>query len=298
MGFILCFLFALQMIASLLAKNRRPSELWQPLRMMASSSSWNAEYRVHRAARQKVGKILSNTLELHKFDGLEPGMSLKLSNNRRKQLSSTTDQTSRNFILRGHRYQASGGILWTFWKICDGSLFNEEGLWMSTRLVVIQIGQLVSGTFIIVFFFVQTERLAKRADEYRDSLAEDGYPNFIMDIFPTGAMVRGALFPASIVALIISAMIVLLHVPRQVFLQRRCQDNFKYSCTPVSLNSAMSTVLKYRCNLLPSLGSSYFEDYRVAVDLVSHDFQRLLPIHRNGIPPSLVYCYLHPHRPI
>jgi hypothetical protein len=37
--------------------------------------------------------------------------------------------------------------------------------------------------------------------------------------------------------------------------------------------SAVATILKYRCQILPSLGSEYFVKYRTAADTVSRVFE-------------------------
>ncbi|KAL7565528.1 hypothetical protein ACA910_003808 [Epithemia clementina (nom. ined.)] len=244
-GSTVCCLFAVQALISWLSKDRNPGELEQPLRFLASSSFWRAECRVYRAARRKIGIIIANALLLHEPDlPLSAKRHLKLSNTRRKEFASTRDQTSRNFILRGERFEDAGGTFWTFWRLCDGSLFNDEGLWLNSRLMIIQASQLITGMIGTIFFFLATERMALEADDYRASLSEQDYPDNIMDIFPTGDMIRRSFYPSCVVAIVIMFLITLLYIP-----------------------SAISTVLKYRSNVLPSLGSPYFQAYRKAVDL-------------------------------
>lgn len=138
----------------------------------------------------------------------------------------------------------AGGILWTFWRIIDGSLSSREGLWINTRLVTIQVCQMITSGLLAVGLILVTGRLAKEADQYRASISVDHAE--LLNIFPTGAMVKKSLYPASIVAIVMMVIITILYIP-----------------------SAMSTVLKYRCGALPSLGSLYFETYRQSVDLVS-----------------------------
>ena len=218
LGMVLTLFFAFQAIISCLSKDKHPGELHQPLRMTAAPSSWNAESRMHRAARRKVTSMVANALKLHQLEDVSLSRNAKLSNARKKELSGTRDQTSRNYILYGEKFVDMGGILWTFWRLIDGSLFREEGLWLNTRLVVIQISQLITGLFLSVFFFLIAERLAQEADDYRNSLAEDDYPDSIMNIFPTGEMVRKSFFPAAVVAIVIMSMIALLYIPRYVSL--------------------------------------------------------------------------------
>lgn len=55
-----------------------------------------------------------------------------------------------------------------------------------------------------------------------------------------------AFYPAASIATIVMILLTCLYIP-----------------------SATSTILKYRCGVLPSLGSPYFIKYRMAVDTVS-----------------------------
>ena len=131
-------------------------------------------------------------------------------------LSRTRDETSRNFVLHGETKEEVGGILWTFWRLCDGNLLSQEGLWFSRRLAVVQVAQVVVVVILTLVFFLIATQAAQAADDYRDDLANDDLPDWDVDIFPTGAMVEASLIPAAFVALAIMICTVIVYVPRYV----------------------------------------------------------------------------------
>ena len=67
-----------------------------------------------------------------------------------------------NFVLFGEREVASGGLIWTWRKMFDRSLFHTEGIWLHSRLIVGQAAQLITSVFLIgLFFAVSSFRLYK-----------------------------------------------------------------------------------------------------------------------------------------
>ena len=60
---------------------------------------------------------------------------------------------SSNFVLFGEREVASGGLIWTWRKMFDRSLFHTEGIWLHSRLFVGQAAQFIISVFLIGFFF-------------------------------------------------------------------------------------------------------------------------------------------------
>ncbi|KAL7565524.1 hypothetical protein ACA910_003805 [Epithemia clementina (nom. ined.)] len=218
-GGVLALVFAVQGLILLLVNGDHPHKLPRFLQLVSSATSWDAETRIYKAAKFKVDKIISNALCLHKSDQVATETVPNFTISTKMALEGTRDEVSRNFITRGETKEQAGGIVWTFWKFCDGSLHSQEGLWINTRL------------------------LAKAANDVRASLGPD-QPEWILDLFPTGAMVEGALIPATFSSLAVLVLTIILYVP-----------------------SSIATVLKYRGKLLPSLGSPYFQKVRKNVDM-------------------------------
>ena len=49
-----------------------------------------------------------------------------------------------NFVLRGERREDyCGGLVWTWRRLLSGALFDEEGIWIASRLIIIQGVQLI-----------------------------------------------------------------------------------------------------------------------------------------------------------
>jgi len=248
-GFLLALLFGLQAFLVLvgmcfkrLADPSFTRNLFYPIRMLIGFDYWYDESRIHCAARRKVNKIITNAATLHLL-GDEATNAAK-GREAKKALRGTTDRTSRNFILYGERIEWAGGIFWTWWRIFDGSLFSDEGLWISTRLVVIQVAQGFVAFLFNLILIVATETGAQALDDYRQELEDEGETSeTLFEIIPTGKMIRSAFFPAAFCSIVISVFLCSLYVP-----------------------SAFATILKYRSNVMPSLGSPYFEIYRNTVD--------------------------------
>eukprot|EP00523_Entomoneis_sp_CCMP467_P022496 CAMPEP_0168835406 /NCGR_PEP_ID=MMETSP0727-20121128/4078_1 /TAXON_ID=265536 /ORGANISM="Amphiprora sp., Strain CCMP467" /LENGTH=1255 /DNA_ID=CAMNT_0008888763 /DNA_START=124 /DNA_END=3891 /DNA_ORIENTATION=- len=197
-----------------------------------SEGAWNGEISVYKAAQRKTQTILENAFKMHKppVDQLHSAQ--------------TQTQTMRNFVLHGETLEANGGLFWSWWKFFDGSIFNEEGIWINTRLWATQFAQITLGVFSAVLLFWLSVQAADSAENVRDDLEDDDLPDWILEIFPTSWMVLGSLIPASIVACAVMAIYCVLYIP-----------------------SSISTILKYRGHLYPSLGSPYFEKYRMNLDM-------------------------------
>ena len=218
-GCALAFMFLLQGTVMLFVDRDHPHKLPKFLQFLTTSTCWDAETRVYRAAQFKINKILTNALRLHKSDELGSAIQTEqhLTLSTKMALAHTRDETSRNFVTHGETKEEVGGIIWTFWKACDGSLFYEEGLWINTRLCVIQVTQVGMSAVAFALFFVFAVRVAQSADDFRDDLESDvDLPGWVMDIFPTGEMIETAFIPATFVALVVKVFLIIVYVPRYV----------------------------------------------------------------------------------
>lgn len=80
------------------------------------------------------------------------------------------DQTMLNFVLRGAQHEYVGGLLWTFRILFTGKLFDTEGIWLPTRLIVFQVAQVLTGIVLIGFFFNVTSYAVIKAETAQQNL--------------------------------------------------------------------------------------------------------------------------------
>ena len=78
-----------------------------------------------------------------------------------------------NYILRGEQFEDAGGIFWTWKRILSGQLFDTEGIWLPTRLIVFQGVQFVVSVVMIFIFFTVTKWAADEAEEAQANLDPD-----------------------------------------------------------------------------------------------------------------------------
>lgn len=179
-GFLLAFLFLLELLKSLFrwccSFSTFLSEFLNGL--TASSSAW-ADTRLKRAATRKVNKLLMNARRLHQPIELAPGVLRESSVG-----NVTSDETMRNFVLDKERTELVGGLGWTWYKIFDGTLFDTEGMWINTRLRIIQVAQVIVIFAVSVIMLRSVERIADQSEEARDDLGPN-VPGWVRDFVPT-----------------------------------------------------------------------------------------------------------------
>lgn len=241
LGLILAGLFLIQMFLSSLRLRRGISKRRAGVfDHITSTSNTRGEARLKHAATRKTRKIMENAISVHSIDteAALRGTPQQLHT----QQTAVDTSTMRNFILHGERYELAGGTMWTWLRILDGSLFDTEGIWLNTRLIVLQMAQVIVAVVFSYLLFLGVGMLAESAGNARDDLKPE-FPNWVSDVVPTPRMVRVSLYPATIAAIVVMVLLISLYIP-----------------------SAVSTILKYRSQFLPSLGSPYFVKYRAAVD--------------------------------
>ena len=74
----------------------------------------------------------------------------KSTNSKRKSaaIKTSTDQTMLNYVLIRQTPEDVGGMFWTWRMLLTQRLFDTEGIWLPTRLVVVQ------GTLFIFFIIM------------------------------------------------------------------------------------------------------------------------------------------------
>jgi hypothetical protein len=274
--FLACLYFVLAVLSWLRRYKNWCAKHASVLSHVFASSNERGESRLKLAAARKLKMSIANALVLQQNDVVAAAPTTT-----RKSSASFVigdDLTMRNFVLRGERYEMAGGFFWTWRRLLNGDLFQTEGIWLNTRLLVLQLAQVLVAAVYSFILLRSVVLIADRAEKTRAEL-NPGLPQFVYDLVPTRRMVYIALYPASITAICVMTLLILIYIPRY-FDHLQCPSPYVLVNADLTYClSAVSTVLKYRCHFLPSLGSPYFNKYRVAVDCVSlliYAFQRII----------------------
>jgi hypothetical protein len=129
------------------------------------------EFRIKKAATRKVNTMLMNACVLH--DSSEP-MKQSLSDSRSTlRNGSSSDETMLNFVFRGNGSERAGGFLWTWELFQTGALFEKEGIWLPTRMIVFQTAQVGFTIILSLILFSITGIASILAGEAQESLTEE-----------------------------------------------------------------------------------------------------------------------------
>ena len=104
------------------------------------------EKKTKQAARFKTYKIVKNAMSMH-----EVSLSSKSP---RSMHGNTTAYGSALLAFEGTMDDREdvGGILWTYKSIFDGTLFDQEGVWLHTKLIASNLSQYTVGFFYLLYF--------------------------------------------------------------------------------------------------------------------------------------------------
>jgi len=229
-GILVCLVLLWQLILSRVGNQRIRANYY--LRKFFSTSAVRGSSRAKRAATRKVNLLLENA---HKLCPETASGHLG---------PASKDATITNFMLRGESFEEVGGLIWTWKRLLSRKLFAEDGVWIMSRLIIIQTAQLVLIIFFAYSGVLIVQQVAERAQTFQDDL-EPGYPEWLYTFVPTPKQAQSALSPAVGVAVFVMIIIFLIYLP-----------------------SYVRTIFQFRCGIRPSLKSSEFLKYRVAVDAV------------------------------
>lgn len=196
-----------------------------------TASNMRGTIRLKRAGTRKINNVLQNALTLHHRTELHAEDHL---------VQIDEDLTFGNFLLYGESLTPTGSFVWSWRQILSGRLFDTEGIWLPSRLVVFQVAQVLFAIVFTVFAYWSVENIAAEADESRETLPEN-LPQWIYDITPTGEQVRIALYPACFIAAAVMAVIILLYIPRYVLYLL-----FKLLCTGCNL---LTSIIGVACEV-------------------------------------------------
>jgi len=159
-----------------------------------TTSAVRGSAREKKAATRKLNQMLENAHTLN-------------------PTSASKEETMMNFVLRGESFENIGGLFWTWKRLFTRKLFVEDGVWIMSRLIIIQVIQF----FLIVFYAYSgvliVQEVARQAQEFQDTL-QPGYPDWVYTFVPTPQQAQSALYPAVGVAVFVMITIFLIYLPR------------------------------------------------------------------------------------
>jgi hypothetical protein len=175
-GLLLTTLFLIELLRTLFRWYVAASKVWSYILngLTASSSAWG-DMRLKTSATHKINKLLMNAYRLHRPKELLAGSATG---------NASHDQTMRNYVLDEERTEPVGGLSWTWSKMIDGTLFDTEGIWINTRLVIIQVAQIGLFCIISIFLLRSVEQIADTSEDARADLDEN-VPDWVRDLVPT-----------------------------------------------------------------------------------------------------------------
>jgi hypothetical protein len=139
-------------------------------------SNTQGEARLKRAATRKINTALRNAQDLHDHSAEQSSPASTLSE--RGVSSSMTssplaDQVTLKFVLNVQKMENVGGFKWTWGLLLSGDMFDTEGIWLPTRLIVFQGAQVLFMVMLALIFISITRYAAEQAEDAQASLPND-----------------------------------------------------------------------------------------------------------------------------
>jgi hypothetical protein len=194
-----------------------PSQVSSKLHRYVMPGSIKMEQATKQAAAFKVNRMINNALELldddlftstnrkkttitnkattsHGSSPVSKSCSNSESNNARNDTMTPSQTSLERFTYLPKEKERVGGMLWTWKKIFDGTLFAEEGIWFHSRLLACNFAQLTVIGFVIFVAFVlfkneddifysNQERAEKQAYEAASSRLGTYYTDEFQDLY-------------------------------------------------------------------------------------------------------------------
>ena len=154
LGFILLMLQLISLISEFFSLEFLTRHAW--LEAILTPGMEKMERRTKLAARKKVQLMVDNALVFH---GRGNNSSISMSGDFKMTARGTA---LLNFQTREEKTERAGGILWGWKRVFNSSLFDEEGIWLHSRLVSSTVTQFFICIFLIVFFAIALLEILKK----------------------------------------------------------------------------------------------------------------------------------------
>lgn len=177
---------------------------FRALRYFLSTSNVRGEVCLKLSASRKINRMIENARLLHRHRSSDlTGEGSTLSQR----------EAFRSFLGQTEQYESCGGFFWTWRRILNGELFCTEGIWINTRLIIMQVAQVVVGIFFAMAVLLLVNKLADEAEEAIVSLPADT-PAWVVELFPTRGMIKRSFYPSSVLAMMVELFLILIYIPR------------------------------------------------------------------------------------
>jgi hypothetical protein len=192
-----------------------------------ASSNVTSSAEINMATRKKLHQLMQNAYDIHLCRG-------------NKNLSDA-------YLGHEDEIDGSGGLIWTWSQLLSKRMIAEHGVWIHSRLAVGMEGQLITFGFLAWLLFSKTNDWANQAEEIRARIiaASESGPSkdFALWYIPTAKTIRDSSTVGIVAALSVGTVLILLYLP-----------------------SAVATVLKLRCGVIPSMHDPHYLCYRLSAD--------------------------------
>lgn len=185
-GSFLTAVFLAKLMLALIEKRYKRTNKSMDATLLASNT--RGEYRLKLSASRKINGMLDSAMALHETN--DPGSkspSLHRGSNSRlrssalsKGQSSEPDRTMLNYVLRGETQRVEGGVIWAWKLLLSGKLFESEGIWIPTRMIVFQGAQVVLAAFTGWIFVFISKFAADQAADADESIDPD-WPEWVKE---------------------------------------------------------------------------------------------------------------------
>ena len=161
-GCIVAGMMLLQFIYAVIGNRRIRQAKW--LSNVLLTCLGKGSGRSKRAATRKVNKLLQNA------SNMKPRRSAVEENITSDFTSDISEEVMINFVTRGETFEECGGFIWTWKQLFSGSLFEEEGIWIMSRLLVIQTIQAMFIGFKAYALTLLIKAAVRWCQEWQDNL--------------------------------------------------------------------------------------------------------------------------------
>ena len=127
---------------------------------------------------------------------------------------------------------------------------------MHSRLAIGQEGQIVVLIVALRLLFYETEQISSVLDKWRTAILEEPHSrtkSMILQIIPQSSIVKYAFYAGGTISAVAGIILIILYIP-----------------------STVSTVLRLRCGLIPSLHDPHFEKYRKSGDTIYYTISNMV----------------------
>ena len=121
---------------------------FKPLEILLTPGIEKMERRTKVAAHGKVARMVENALALHDDDSRDDS---PLSTSRHM---TALGKALLNFQIHPEETETVGGLLWSWKRVWDRSIFEDEGVWLHSRLVACSLAQFFICILLIVLWTI------------------------------------------------------------------------------------------------------------------------------------------------